>query len=330
MPALALVTVIRNEACFLPAFLAYYRALGVARAFVYLDRCTDASCAILQQQDWVEAVVCDQAPGPAQLTLHQMQCANDALARARAGGFDWLLLVDADEYAWGGVELPPARPWWRRTSRAQADALRQQGSLIGLVAQAAPETEMIILRTAEVVPEPRHTGKPFWSLCYFQVEGVFRRPVLDPITGRVRPLERWMGHRLGKSLVRTRGDVQAFDSHMWTRNQRVPVPEPLPLVTETRGWLLHYVVTDGRHWRQKYRQLAHEPNRWLRGQPVDFPKQAWKEVSQTMDESAACAYFDRWVAASRFRRWIARARGRVRRVTFVKELMEHLLPKENS
>lgn len=328
MPALALVTLIHNEARFLPAFLAYYRALGVARAYVYLDRCTDASLAILQRHDWVEAVVCDQAAGPGQLTLHQMHCASDALGRARAGGFEWLLQVDVDEYAWGGAELPPARTFWRRPSRALADVLLQKGSLCALVQRAAPDTEMILLRTAEVVPTPRHTGKPFWDLHDFQVEGVFRRPMLDPTDGKVRLLDRWMGHRLGKSLVRTQADVQAFDSHVWTRNQRVPVPECLPLVTETQGWLLHFVVTDGRHWLQKYRQLAYEPNRWLRGQPVDFPKQAWKEASQTMDESAACAYFDRWVAVSPLRRWIARVRGRIQRITLVGDLLDPLLPKE--
>ena len=328
MPALALVTVIRNEARFLPAFLAYYRALGVDRAFVYLDRCTDASRAILQRHDWVEAVGCDQDPGAAHLVLHQMQCAKDALERARAGGYDWLLLVDVDEFAWGGRMLPPARPWWRRASRARVEALLRQGSLAGLVSRVGPEIEMITLRTVEVVPEPSSGGKPFWSLYNFQVESVLGRPVLDPTTGQVRMLERWVGHRLGKSLVRTRADVQPFDSHVWTRNQRVLVPEEQPLNTVALGWLLHYVVTDGRHWRQKYRQLAYESNRWLRGQPVDFPKQAWKEASCVMDAAAAGAYFDRWVAVSRFRRWVARVRGGLRRVTAVGEIMEHLGLKE--
>ena len=326
MPALALVTIIRNEARFLPAFLAYYRALGVERAYVYLDRCTDESLTILQRHAWVEALACDQDPGANQLVLHQMQCAKDALARARAGGFDWLLLVDVDEFAWGGDTLPPARPWWRKASRAQA--LLRQGSLTGLVARVGSEIEMIILRTAEVVPEPSCGGKPFWSLRHFQVDRVLGRPVLDPTTSQVRRLERWLGHRLGKSLVRTRADVQPFDSHVWTRNQRALVPEEQPLNAVVQGWLLHYVVTDGRHWWRKYRQLAYESPRWLRGQPVEFPKQAWKEASQTMDESAATAYFDRWVAVSRIRRWIACARGGIRRVTAVGEIMAHLGLKE--
>jgi hypothetical protein len=327
-PSVVMATCVRNEARFLPAFLAYYRALGVERAYVFLDRCTDASREILKRHDWVEAVEVDQEPGPTQLTVHQMRCADEALARARAEGYDWLLFVDVDEYAWGGHELPPARPWWRRASERSVEALLREGSLRRLVAQANAATEMVVLKTAEVVPEADHVEKPFWTLRHVQVKHVLPRRMLDPTTGALRVLDRWIGHRLGKSLVRTAADVQAFDSHVWTRFQGVPVPERLPIRTEERGWLLHYVVTDGRHWLNKYRQLAQEPDHWLRGQVVEFPKQAWKEASLTMDEAAARAYFDRWVAVSRSARWKARARGHIKRISFVEDVMQRVLAGE--
>jgi hypothetical protein len=322
MIKLALVMCIRNEERFLPAFLAYHRTLGVDRAYVYLDRCTDRSRELLARHHWVVTINRDQGNAPAQLALHQMACANDALERARDEGMDWLMMLDADEFAWGGDALPGPCAWWQRWTGKRRSDLEARGHLVRLLERVAPETEMILLRTAEVVPELERSNKPFWTLHHVQVERVLQRPVLHPGEQQVRTLNRWLGHRLGKSIVRTSCDVQAFDSHRWTRRQDCKVPEAVPLRTEPRGWLLHYIVTSPGHWWRKYRQLSQEPSHWIRGEPVEFPKQAWKEAAMNMDEATARAYFLKWVAVPARRLRIAQRRGVVRRVTVVQDVLK--------
>ena len=75
-----------------------------------------------------------------------------ALQLARQEGFDWLLALDADEFAYGCEQ----RPAWDRPAIAQ-------GSLIDLVERAPREAEMIRLRTRELVPQVLPAGVPFWS-----------------------------------------------------------------------------------------------------------------------------------------------------------------------
>lgn len=321
-PQLALVLCARNEERFLPAFLAYHRALGVDRAYVYLDRCTDRSRDHLARHDWVEVIERNQPDGTTQLSLHQMACANDALVRARAQEIPWLMMLDADEFAWGGDPLPRPCPAWRRWLGLPAATLAARGHLSRLIDGAAADTEMILLRTAEVVVEAGREDLPFWTQHHFQTEVALHRPVLHPGTGEMRTLNRWLGHRLGKSIVRTACDVQAFDSHRWTRRQDRDIPDDLPLRTEQHGWILHYVVTGPEHWRQKYLNLAYEPAHWLRGQPVDFPKQAWKEAAMRMDEAEARDYFSTWVAVPPRLVRAARRRGSLRRVSVVEDILK--------
>jgi hypothetical protein len=280
MPRLALVSCVRDEARFLRTFLAYHRALGVERAYLYLDRCTDASPDVAREFAWVDAISRDRRPG-SDLVRYQMQAADDALARARADGMDWLLSIDVDEYAWGDGTGPTALV---------------AGDLRRLLARARGDTEAVVLRTLEVVPARLPAGASWCALRHVLDTGTLSRAILDPATGRERRFDGWIGHRLGKSAVRVAADVQAGTPHVWTRRQGSTMPDLVPVPTEPLGLHFHFVVVDAEHWRAKYRKLAEDPPIWPRGAPVAFPKQSWKEAAARMTPAEAAAYFERWIA----------------------------------
>ncbi len=283
LPSLALTACIRDEAATLPAFLAYHRALGVERAYLYLDRCTDATESLLRGHDWVEVIERSRDPYAVPLEAHQMACADDALARAWTEGIDWLLHLDPDEFAWGGP-------------LAHAGASREAGDLRTMLARAAPRTEMVTLRPLEAVPVRRPMGTPFWTQHAMLDRGAIVRDVLDPWTGRTTRLGRWLGHVLGKSVARVAADLQSASAHRWTRRQGVTVPAELPVASEELGVHFHYVVRDGAHWLAKYRQLSTDPDVWLRGIAMEFPKLSWKKAAAVMSREDAERYFDEWVA----------------------------------
>jgi hypothetical protein len=278
--SLAMIMCVQDEELFLAANLAYHHLLGVERAYVYLDRCGPATRSILARFAWVCPI--DRPCREEHLVLHQMACADDALQRARAEGFEWLLHLDADEFAMADL----------------ADRLDDTvGSLPAKLADVSAGTVMVRFRTREVVPLRGMEKEPFWKLVYFQSGGVIERDLLDPCTGEMKRLRRWLGHDRGKSAVRTTADVQAADSHEWTENQRRPLPRKIPLPSEDHGFCHHFVVVSAEHWQEKYRKLAQvDPPNWPRGRPVDFPKQSWKEASLRMSRVEAERYFDRWVA----------------------------------
>ena len=212
-----------------------------------------------------------------------MACADDALARARAEGIDWLLHLDPDEFAWGGP-------------LEHDGSTRAAGDLRAMLARVAPRTEMVTLRTLEAVPVRRPTGTPFWTQHAMLADGAIVRDVLDPWTGRMTQLGRCLGHVLGKSVARVAADLQSASAHRWTRRQGVAVPAELPVASEELGVHFHYVVRDGAHWLAKYRQLSTDPDVWLRGIAMEFPKLSWKKAAAVMSREDAERYFDEWVA----------------------------------
>src|SRR5215208_6610913 len=101
LPSLAMALAIRDEERFLSANLAYHHALGVSRVYVFLDRCTDASQQIAQAFPWVRTIDDDVRSDDRSLPTYLNRCARAALKLARAEGFDWLMGVGADEFAFG-------------------------------------------------------------------------------------------------------------------------------------------------------------------------------------------------------------------------------------
>lgn len=276
---MAMVLVVRNEERFLDAHLRYHRALGVGRVYAYLDRCTDRTPEILRAWADTEVIERDRSEAQKFMSTYQCACLGDALGRARRDGVDWLLHLDPDEFAHG--ENPGGG-----------------ASLPGLVRRAATRwrglgrrVDQIVMRTVEVIPTPLGPGQSFLHLPWFQDGGVWERPVLDPGTGKMRTLRNWLGNSRGKSLVRVSADAEPASAHAWARVGGGR------LVTVRAGRHLHYVVTDAAHWHEKYAKFSEFPARWEKGNPVRFPKQAWKEASVRMGEQEAADYFREHVAA---------------------------------
>lgn len=321
---------IRDEAEFLAANLAYHHALGVQRAYLFMDRCTDGSQAIAASFPWVETIERDRDPADRYMSAHQVKCLNEGLERARADGMDWLLHVDADEFACGDDRSEYVRLARRLLPLPRAAPPEAVGRLPAMLARTRPETEMVILRPKDVMPRPL-AGQPFWKHHFFQIGGEIDRPVLDPSTGEMRRLENRIGHYGGKSIVRTSADVQALSAHRWTRAQagassdRTEAhPARIDIPTERRGFMYHFTVISAAHWLKKYRKFAEYPAHWERGAPVQFPKQAWKEASVQMSEAEARTYYERWVCVRPHQLLLPLLRGHVTRETFVDDVLTRL------
>lgn len=274
-PRIAQMLCVRDEEDLILDHLLYHRALGVEHALVYLDRCTDRTFERIEGLPWVTAIDRPRADPHMPLATHQESCASDALQRTRASGMDWLLHLDADEFAFAG--------------NPGADVL-SRGSLKTMLAAVAGDADVVIMETREAVPVRDHRVRRYWDQDVFQVADVLRRAVLDPTSGQVRQLSKWMGHRLGKSLVRTSVRARPLASHTWCHESGAG------LRSLRRGWHYHFLFHDAATWQAKYRKLSGEGATWRNGQPVPFPKQAWKQASMRFDAGQAAEYFDRWVA----------------------------------
>ena len=317
-----MILCIRDEAEFLAAHLTYHRALGVERAYVFLDRCTDGSGDVARAFDWVTVIARDRDPDDRFMSAHQVKCINEGLQMARADGIDWLMHIDPDEFACGD-----SRPMWLRpllNRRASAPSqLLQVGNLPAMLAHVRGATEQIILRPKDVIPTPQTGNPPFWQLHHFQHRGQIRRTLLDPTTGEIKKMMRRLGHYKGKSIVRTSADVEAISAHRWGRagSHSSEKASTRDLPTERRGFHYHYIVTNAARWLDKHRKFAEYPSTWEKGNPVHFPKQAWKEASLTMSEAEAKAYFNRWIAVPAARMRGPMLRGEIVRDTYVENVL---------
>lgn len=327
-PSLALVMCLRDEAELLRANLAYHHALGVSRAYLFLDRCTDGTEAIARSFSWVDVIQRNRDPEDRFMSAHQVKCLNDGLERARCDGIEWLMHVDADEFACGDDRSEYVRLARRLLPLPRWTPPEERGALPAMLARVCPKTEMVILPPKDVIPLPL-PGKPFWKHHYFHINGKISRPMLDPSTGEVRRLENRIGHQSGKSIVRTDAEVEALSAHRWTRHQAhadrgKARPSRIDIPSEYRGFLYHFTVISAAHWLKKHRKFAEYPSHWERGKPVPFPKQAWKEASINMSEDEAQAYYENWVCMNRRQLVAPMLRGHVTRETFVDDLLTRL------
>ena len=296
MPSIALALVIRDEERFLRDHLAFHRFMGIERAYVYLDRCRDGTAGIVDGFDWAEAIPRDRHESEVHMSTFQTRCLADAADRARADGHDWLLHVDADEFARG----PATRP--------------EAGGLNRLPDGLDAGTDQVILPPVDALPVRGQAPTHFTGLTLFQHRGILRRPMLDPVTGRRQTLTKRLGHTRGKAMVRLAADVRPASAHSW-----VDAASGAALRSQRRGRLYHYVAVDARLWWEKHRKFSEYPATWAKGTAVSFPKQAWKEAAPRMTEAEAEAYFDRWVQLSPARALWARLTGRATRDRFVEE-----------
>jgi hypothetical protein len=109
----AIVTTLRNAGAALDSFVAYHRAIGFARLFLFFDDPTEADLQRARTMPDVTAIACDASlreiwkalPGyrhfgataDSEVMSRQLLNVEHAMGLARAAGFDWLLNIDADE-----------------------------------------------------------------------------------------------------------------------------------------------------------------------------------------------------------------------------------------
>ncbi len=315
-----MVMCVRDEEDFIGAHLAYHRAIGVSRAYIFADRCTDSTADIIKSFQWAKTFETSIDPSKA-LTIHLTRCADDALEMAMDEGFDWLIHIDADEFAFAdnypfgifGRLFPFVR-------RMKCLPLLQRGNLLQMLARINKRTEMVLMRTREAMPIVTDTKLPFWKMHYFHDKALDGRNVLDPIDGKIKPLP-WFGHARGKTIIRTTADVQSINAHQWTRNQGVTNPEKIPIPTEYRGFHFHFLFTSPEDWQKKYRKHYDFPDKWHTNKPVGFPKQSWKEASLKMSSEEVKQYFNKWLAMSSDELEKYLANGDVTQETLVEDVL---------
>lgn len=238
-----------------------------------------------------------------------------ALNQARRDGFDWLLTLDPDEFAFGGADpssVPAGRASWA-------------GNLPRMLAEVPPQIQMVKLPTLEALPQVDCEGAPFWKHRHFLMDPLLEREIFHPVTGERRTWKGALGHIQGKSIVRVSAQVQAYDSHRWVvdHGRQLPDrPDYVPIPTETRGAHLHYNITDSRHWWEKYLKIGYQPTVWTCGSPVEYPKQCWKEASAALSAEGAREYFERWVGFSDEKLESLEKEGRAIPIDIVRQVLE--------
>lgn len=292
-PRIGAVLGLQNEDRFLAAHLAYHRFVGVERFYLFLDRSTDRSAAIAAGFPGVRAVrVSPQAPPFEYVADFHRWAADLALEWAREDGLDWLLLIDPDEFAFADnpVRGPAKGAWSLEHLKAAAD-------LRTMAARVPDSIIQIHLATREVLPCRQWSCAPFHHQVLFHGDPPVEHRLVDPEGREVAVWKNFLGHRQGQRLVRVRAPVQTFDSHRWVPEQhaaRPQRPEFNSLPTVSLGWHAHYFITGADHWKNKYRQLQHEPPVWFCGTPVETPIQLWKQVYQAMPDGLD-EYIERYV-----------------------------------
>ena len=286
-----LFTVVRDEAPWISTFLAHHRAVGVERAYVYLDRCTDGTAEALAGHDWVIPVPWDRPEDCRWLSELHTLVGPDALARAEADGLDWLALLDVDEFAWGG---PPGS---LDLDRFGVDRM---------LSSIPDEVDAVRMATVEVVPERGRSTDDLPGIDLIQPLGRYHRSVEHPVGGDPMMIPGRIGHGRGKAIARVGRGLQVLDSHTWGRATGEPGREL------ARGSHLHLVAVDGDHWRAKYTKLAGEAT-WPDGTAIPEPKATFLRTAQRLGPEAARTWFDRCLAVGTDEVEQATSAGLVRR-----------------
>ncbi|MCB0195590.1 MAG: glycosyltransferase family 2 protein [Anaerolineae bacterium] len=295
LPKTAMMLCLHNEERFLEANLRYHRALGVSRAYIFLDRCNDASLQIAQSFLWVEPIILDDrlhTISPYYSELFRV-CADHAWRMAQAEGFDWLLCIDVDEFVCANNRSTIQNTDFDLTE-FPLETILNAGHLPSMLATVSPETEAIFFRSWNVVPGKPDQNDPFWKQQFFQSRNCRSQIMCDPLTGQTVDWEGRLASQ-GKSIVRTNADIQCLNSHLWVRAQGVNYrPAQIPISTKTQGFLYHFYIVNSHHWREKYQKLSRELNLWRSGYPVHFPKQCGKRASAVLNNDEIEIYLNEW------------------------------------
>lgn len=299
-PKLALAMCLHNEAFLLEANLRYHHALGVDRAYLFLDRCTDATEEIARRFPWTRIFYRDTPETPFHIRAHQSACMNEALTMAREDGMDWLLSLDPDEFAFANnPKTKGDRSGLGDLREAQRESnvsgLWLRASLRRMLRHVPDAIDQISLATREALPLALETPARFWEQDHFLIKGTYPGTIKNPLTGKRQALDRWLGHNQGKSLVRTSARVEALNAHAWVKWQDTKDPGTawsLPIPTLRKGWHAHYYCIEADTWLKKFKDVARNHEHWPSGKRVEYPKLEWSKAAVCMNLNEARAYLD--------------------------------------
>lgn len=323
---------VNNEERFLQANLVYHHALGVRRAYVFLDRCTDRSEQIVNSFPWARAIKEDRADAKYS-RIFQNRCAEKALNLAREDGFEWLMHLDPDEFAFGNNPDPrkeaaqsgdEAQPF----DQEQDHWLRVRGDLVRMLQRLPEGTELVEMRTKEAVPLILNDKEGFWENVYFQDREPLKRKLLDPCSGKIIEHKKLLGHHRGKAIVNTAANVRSRDSHGWVPDvpelkEDIRKPNSL-LKTEYRGFHYHYLLVSTQQWLEKYRRFKGLAEVWPSAIPVEFPKMSWRQASLEMSPEEADAYLNEWVFLSRDKLEEIHSQKLINKEDYVKRILDEV------
>lgn len=292
-PTWAMAATLREESRWLRLFLEWHFRAGADRAYLYLDGEDSETRQILEAYPRCTITPCTRDRKAQHLTYFQADCMERALAQAREDGIDWLLFIDPDEFAWGADMNDPSG-----------------AALDPLLSSVPAHIQQILLAPLEVIPLKSWAVRPFWEELYVMTEHNVDREIPDPLTREPRLLNRWIGHRMGKALLRTSADaVVGHGPHSWTGRRPDASSERLPLPTMRAGCHLHVPVLNGDQWKEKFSKFIDDGEVYPGGFIREFPKSSWVPASVEMDESACRDYVFRHVSLAEDRIREAEAAG---------------------
>jgi hypothetical protein len=289
--SVALVTTVRDERSMLRANLLYHRFLGVDTCYVYDDGSRDGTLESVSDLPFAvtrPSVEPDEAPPWPHLARARQVCESffvgrqmlntaHAMVEARHSGFEWLLMIDADELV--------------VVDRHHA----LQGSLGRALAGLPEPVQAAIFRPLESVQRRvSHSNVMAEETMFKRVDRRATRDTFDPFANRVRRIRSVFGHVAGKSALRL--DVAACPRN----SHRFATAAGRPLREEVAGDLLHYYAADFEDFVRKFRTMKDHPDRQLHGGEVVLQKRLWRDVVNRSGwaEAQLREYYERWVAFS--------------------------------
>jgi hypothetical protein len=272
---LGLVITVKNEERLLALNLKYHKALGIERAFVYLDGSTDGTAKSVADLSFVEIEQSVSKQKYAHVeaqhkfietydTHHTArQCLNtyDAKMKCRALGIDWLFSIDADEL----IVIN------KKTF--------QRNALTEFCKDIDGNVDEVNLQTLEAVGRKLKYDNVFGEETLYKAKWNFqtrldllRKKVFDPFSQNYRKQNIWYGQNQGKSGFRVTSNVIPRTVHRYT--------------TETgeihnriaAGYLCHYHAYDFLDFIKKFQNMSNHPDTHIAGRRVESIKLLWRDV----------------------------------------------------
>lgn len=272
----AISITVKNEAQLLRPNLLYHQHVGVDRVYVFLDRSTDNTRETVQDLDFVEvtgSVSPEKYAHRPELrfmiegyekifTARQGLNVVHAMEKAGTEGIDWIISIDADELIY---VCPRTR---------LKDHLRTFFDKIGR------NTDAVVFSTLEALQRNADTANGFTEESLFiKPESILSRKICDPYKGAFKDITGVLGHRVGKSAVRTSVDAHPVNSH------RFKGSDGKPLRTLNKGYVLHYYCYGFNDFLKKYTNFQDHPDEYLSGEFVGWQKRLWRDLVNDSDFS---------------------------------------------